>query len=139
VQPSEVRTPVCIAGNDLAIEHGRFGWELVQQLCDERKTLGEVSTGTCDASRLGPPPCYLSARSFDVIPSALVATTAADPTHATPIRAVAASPMDPNPMEGAAVTRLPLPVTTIGPPIFIVPTMRQGLHTTAYIVDGCAR
>ena len=37
-------------------------------------------------------------------------------------------------MEGAAVTRLPLPVTTIGPPIFIV---RQGLHTTAYIVDGC--
>jgi len=38
-------------------------------------------------------------------------------------------------MEGAAVTPLPLSVTTIGPPIFIALTMRQGLLTTAYTVD----
>jgi len=40
-------------------------------------------------------------------------------------------------MEGAGVTPLPLSVTTIGPPIFIALTMRQGLLTTAYTVDDC--
>jgi hypothetical protein len=42
VQPGEVRAPVCIAGNELAIEHGRFGCEHVQQLRDGRKTLFEA-------------------------------------------------------------------------------------------------
>ena len=42
MQPGEVRTPIGIAGYNLAVEHCRFGWELVQQLCDGRKALGEV-------------------------------------------------------------------------------------------------
>jgi hypothetical protein len=42
VQPGEVRSPVSIAGHDLAVEHSRFGWELVQQLSDRRETLSEV-------------------------------------------------------------------------------------------------
>ena len=33
----EVWTPISIAGDNLAIEHSRFGWELVQQMRDEEK------------------------------------------------------------------------------------------------------
>ena len=42
VQSGEVRPSVRIAGYDLAVEHSRFGWELVQQLRDGREALGEV-------------------------------------------------------------------------------------------------
>jgi hypothetical protein len=38
VQPGEVRTPIGIVGHDLAVEHGRFDWEVR----DGRKALGEV-------------------------------------------------------------------------------------------------
>jgi len=34
VQPGEVRSPVGIAGYNLAVEHCRFGRQLVQQLRD---------------------------------------------------------------------------------------------------------
>src|SRR5262249_54414570 len=42
VQPGEIRTAVSIACDNLTIEHGRFGWELVQQLGDGRKPLREI-------------------------------------------------------------------------------------------------
>ena len=42
VQPGKVRTPVGIAGHNLAIEHCRLGRQLVQQLCDGGEALGEI-------------------------------------------------------------------------------------------------
>jgi len=42
VESGEVRTPVGIAGHNLAIEHGRFGRQLVQQLSNRREPLREV-------------------------------------------------------------------------------------------------
>src|SRR5262245_6125739 len=42
VQPGEIRAAVSIAGNNLAVEHSGFGWELLQQLGDGRKSLREV-------------------------------------------------------------------------------------------------
>src|SRR5262245_24004666 len=42
VQPGKVWAPIRIARHNLAVEHGRFGRELVQQLRDGRKALGEV-------------------------------------------------------------------------------------------------
>jgi len=42
VQPGEIRAVVSIAGDNLTVEHSCFGWELMQQLCDGRKSLGEV-------------------------------------------------------------------------------------------------
>jgi hypothetical protein len=42
VQPGEIRTAVGIAGYNLAVEHCRFSWELVQQLGDRREALGKV-------------------------------------------------------------------------------------------------
>jgi len=39
VQPDKIRSSIGITGHNLAIEHGRFGWELVQQLADGRKAL----------------------------------------------------------------------------------------------------
>jgi len=42
VQPGKIRTAASIACDNLAVEHSRFGWELVRQLGDGWETLGDV-------------------------------------------------------------------------------------------------
>ena len=41
MEPGKVWTPIGITRYNLAIEHNRFGWELVPQLPDARQALDE--------------------------------------------------------------------------------------------------
>ena len=64
MQPGKVRTAVGVTGHNLAVEHGNFGWELVQQLGDGRKALGEIMPIAASTARVAfgeagsPPLCH---------------------------------------------------------------------------------